>query len=414
MPARHAVAAAVIVVAISGCGSSSVALHPSPIVSASAPASESASPSTSPTATAPCATGVASGLPPLMAVLERKSAPGARSLSPPFWSHDTLAIAGLNAVARARATFQPRAFPYIGNAATLLSPREAYVVHGLVYYIDGLGTVWTLDPSGRQSAVAHFAIGLTQQEVSFAVSPDGCHLMASVLTIPPKGPGNPFPSLNGTWKLDVMAADAGGTSRTVKSWSSAVYPGQNGGFQNLVLAGWDAQGPLVIAGSFLGTQNSGLVDNSDFFDGTVAHLGDDGTPGAAVPMPSGCAPLRMTSAGDITCASQVAGGGSTTIEVVSSTGQVEVPAFTVPGYSDAAAGPAGAIAVTGQWRKGSALGTLPAGFQPEGWVGPNTIFGRLGTPGEAAGNAALAHLTAGSATIENLGFQGDYVGMLSA
>jgi len=412
MPPRHALVAAAVLVAITACGSSSTVSHPSPTVSASAPASGSGSPTASPTSTAPCAAGVASGLPPLMAVLERKAAPGGHSLTPPFWSHDTLAIAGLNAVARAHATFQPRAFPYIGNAATLLSPREAYVLGGLVYYIDGLGTVWTLDPSGKQSAVAHFTIGLSQQEVSFAVSPDGCHLVATVLTIPPKGPANPFPSLNGTWKLDVMAADANGASRTIKSWTSTVYPGQSGGFQNVVLAGWDAQGPLVVVGSPLGTQNGDLVDNYEFFSGSVAHMGDDGTPGAAVPMPSGCTPLRMTPAGDITCAAPSANGA--TLAVVSSTGQVEVPAFTVAGYLDAAAGPGGAIAVTGQWRKGSTVGTLPANFQPQGWIGADTIFGRLATPGEPAGNAALAHLTGSGATIENLGFQGDYVGMLSA
>ena len=347
-----------------------------------------------------------------MAVLERKAA-GTQTMPQPFQRHDTVAVAGLNAVARAHATFQPRALPYIGNAATLLSPREAYVVHGAVYYIDGLGSVWSVDAGGHQTAVARFPITLQQQEVSFAVSSDGCHLMATVLTIPPKGPGNPFPTLNGTWKLDVMEWDFAGAMKTIKSWSSTIYPGGQGGFQNVVLVGWDSVGPLAVVGPALGTQNGNVIDNFDFFGGSVAHMGADGTPGPGIAMPNGCTPVRVTPAGDITCAAQSSDGTSVTIQVVSSSGAVEVPAFTVSGYPDVAAATGGLIAVTGQWRKGTSIGTLPANFEPEGWIDPTTIFGRLGTPANPPGNAAIAHLTASGATIENLGFQGDYVGMLS-
>jgi hypothetical protein len=348
-----------------------------------------------------------------MAVLERRSSPGAHNMSPPLQSHDTVAVALRSGVGRAHASFQPRAFPYIGNAATLLSPREAYVVHGLVYYIDGLGTVWTVDAQGRQTTVAHFTIGLSQQEVSFAVSPDGCHLAATVLTMPAKGPGNPFPSLNGTWKLEVETADAGGATTTVKSWSSTVYPGESGGFQNLVLAGWDAVGPLVIVGAPLGTQNIDLIDNFDFFDGDVAHLGADGNPGTAVPVPTGCQAMQVTTDGEITCAVLGSDSNDLTVQVVNSNGQVVVQPFTVSSLLPNDAAVRGAfIAITGQWRQGSSTGTLPANFAPEGWIDDDTIFGRLSTPGQPAGNAAVAHLSGSGASIENLGFQGDYVGML--
>ena len=348
-----------------------------------------------------------------MAVLERKAS-GFQTMTPPFQHHDTLAVADLHAVGRAHATFQPRSMPYIGNAATLLSPREAYAVRGLVYFIDGLGTVWTMGADGHQATVARFPITLQQQEVSFAVSPDGCHLMATVLTIPPKGAGNPFPTLNGTWKLDVMAADAGGVAKTIRSWSSTEYPGQNGGFQNLVLVGWDAVGPLVVAGSDLGTQNGNVIDNFDFFGGTVTHLAADGTPGLAITTPSGCAPVQVTKVGDITCVAQSGDGSTVTVEVVSSAGQVVVAPFTAGGYLDVAVAAGGWIAVSGQWRKGSAVGSLPSNFEPQGWIDANTIFGRLGTAGNPPGNAAFAHLSGTSATLENLGFAGDYVGMLSS
>ena len=351
-----------------------------------------------------------------MAVLERKAAPALTVLAPAFASHDTVAIAGLNAIARAHASFQARSKPYIGNAATLLSPHEAYVVHGLVYYIDGLGSVWTMGADGRQAQVARFPIGLNQQEVSFAVSPDGCHLMATVLTAPNPSPppsGVPFPGLNGTWKLDLMSADVGGAATTIRSWSSTAYPGQPGGIDNVVLAGWDATGPLVVVGSYLGTQAAEAVDNFEFVGGFVTHL-DPTTrmPGTAIGG-STCTVVQVSPSGDITCAYIGNDNQSAVVSVISSSGQVEVQPFSAPGQPDVAVGPGGMIAVTGQWRNGSATGTLPSNFQPEGWIDANTIFGRLGTLGNPAGNAALAHLSGGGATIENLGFAGDYVGMLS-
>jgi len=412
---RKSLIALAILGAVSACASSSsVSLHTSQSPSASAAASASTAPSASPSdgfgRGGPCVASLSGTA--LMAVLERKAS-GFQTMVGPFQHHDTVAIAGLNAVARAHATFQPRSMPYIGNAATLLSPREAYTVHGVVDYIDGLGNVWSLGVDGHQTSVARFPITLQQQEVSFAVSSDGCHLMAAALTIPPKGAGDPFPTLNGTWKLDVMQWDFDGAAKTIKSWSSASFPGQPGGFQNLVLVGWDSVGPLVVVGSALGTQNGNVIDNFDFFGGSVAHLGADGTPGPAIAMPSGCAPVRVTPAGDITCATQSSDGTSVTIQVISSSGAVEVPGFTVKGYPDVAAATGGFIAVTGQWRKGSSTGTLPANFEPEGWIDPNTIFGRLGTPANPPGNAALAHLSGSGSTVENLGFAGDYVGMLT-
>src|SRR5260221_6749034 len=356
MPWRQATAVAVFV-AMCACGSSSTAQHPSP--------SPSQSPTPSPVASAsptgPCAANVPTGLPRLMAVLERKSPPGDPSLSRPLASHDTLALAGLNAVARAHATFQPRSRPYIGNAETLLSPHEAYVLHGLSYYIDGIGSVWTMGADGRQATVARFPIGLSQQEVSFAVSPDGCHLAATVLTIPPKGAptsGEPFPTLNGTWKLEVMVADVGGTAQTIRSWTSVQYPGQSGGLQNLVLVGWDATGPIVVTDSPLGTQNGDAIDNFDFFSGAVTHLGPDGTPGTAVAMPAGCIPMQVTPDGRITCASQGANGSSVQIAIVNMAGVVEAGPFTAAGNPDVAVAAGGVVAATGHWCKGSATWTL--------------------------------------------------------
>jgi len=354
-----------------------------------------------------------------MAVLETKSnlAPqGEDTMIRPFAAHDTLAIAGLNAIARARASFQPRSRPYVGNAATLLPPNEAYVVHGLIYYIDGSGSVWTMGADGKQASVAKFPIAASQQWVSLAVSPDGCQFAAAVLIAPTKGPppsGNPFPSLVGPWKLETMSASKGGASQVLHTWTSANYPGASGGFQNLTLVGWDSTGPLVVVGADLATQNIAAVANAYFDGGTVAHLGADGTPGPAIPVPSGCNEAQVTTDGDITCFSP-GSGNNVLISVVSPSGLVPVKPFSVATASVVGVGPGGLIAVTGQWRNGGASGGLPANFDPEGWIDAHTIFGRMGSLYSGHHDAALVHLAGGKATLEDLGFVGDYVGMLSA
>jgi hypothetical protein len=351
-----------------------------------------------------------------MAVLEAKGAGTHALTTPPLAVHDTAVIANLSAIARAKASFQPRATPYIGNAAPLLGPKEAYVVRGVVYYIDGFGTVWAMGADGKQVAITRFQIGPNQQEVSFAVSPDGCQLVAAVLTIPPKGPppsGEPFPTLNGTWKLETMQSTAGGSAYELHTWTSTKYPGEQGGFVNLTVVGWDAGGPLVVVGAPLGTQNIPDLDNADFFGGTLSHLDAQGMPGAAIPTP-GCSPRQLSAHADITCVSRSGDGQSVLISVLNTAGQVEVQPITVAGQPDVAVGPGGMIAVTGQWRNGSATGTLPANFQPEGWVNSMTLFGRIQDLNHISHDAAFAHLHPGAqASIEDLRFVGDFVGMLA-
>jgi hypothetical protein len=350
-----------------------------------------------------------------MVVLESKRSGTHAGTTPPLTIHDTVAIAGLNAVARAKASFQPRIPPYIGNAATLLAPHEAYVVRGVVYYIDGFGTVWSMGADGQQRTVARFPIGVTQQEVSFAVSPDGCQFAAAVLSIPPKGPplsGDPFPTLNGTWKLETMSSAAGGGAQVLHTWTGTTYPGGQGGFDNLTVVGWDSSGPIVVVGAPLGTQATSFIENPDFFGGTLAHLDAQGMPSAPITT-NACTAIQVSVRADITCVSPSTDGQSVVISVLSSSGAVEVAPITVAGVPDVAVGPNGMFAATGQWRNGNASGTLPANFQPEGWIDSVTIFGRLADANGGSGDAALAHLGGGRATIEDLRFVGDYAGVLA-
>jgi hypothetical protein len=410
------ITAALMVACGGGGGSTTSKASPSPTISA-ARSTPTARVGGSPTPIAGLCADQLTGSAPLIAVVEAKGSSTTGTGVSFTDSHDTLAIAGLDAVARARSTFAPRAHPYIGNAATVLSPNEAYVVHGTAYFIDGFGTVFSMGADGVQRTAARFPIGLDQQEVSFAVSPDGCQLVASVLTIPPKGPapaGGGFPTLNGTWKLQTMKARVGGQTQLLHSWSSTSSPDTQGSsFKNLVLVGWDSTGPLVVVSSALGMQNLPyLVLNPDFISGTIAHLAADGTPGTPVPLP-GCSGIQVSSAGSITCYVSSADGQSATVSVVDSTGAVRVKGFPITGSTEIAVGPDNLVALTGQFRGPNLVGTLPANFHPEGWVDVNTIFGRLSDPSNGIGDAALAHLSGSQATIEDLKFKGDFVSSLS-
>src|SRR5579864_5331918 len=109
-------------------------------------------------AAAPCAPSVPVSTPPLMAVLEANG-PNASGSPRANGHHDTVAIADLGALARAKASFQPRIGGYVGGE--WLSPNEAYVVRGTVYYIDGYGTVFRLGLNGDSSVVARFPVTLT-------------------------------------------------------------------------------------------------------------------------------------------------------------------------------------------------------------------------------------------------------------
>jgi hypothetical protein len=209
-----------------------------------------------------------------------------------YKQNTTVAIAGLDGYARAKAHFTPRSYPYAPDSAVVLAP-EAHVAAGVVYFIDGRGVVRTLAPSGVVKQVATFPLTLKQQEISFAVSPDGKQLVASILTLPVVGallPGTGWHALVGPWKLEVDRADVGGVTVALHKWQSPtdptctpkLCPGKPAGFANIVMAGWDAQGPVAVVGGNYSTQNP-LFDGQTFYGGHFANLDlGTGLPGAMV------------------------------------------------------------------------------------------------------------------------------------
>jgi hypothetical protein len=222
------------------------------------------------------------------------------------------------------------------------------------------------------------------------------------------------------------------------TWTSTDYPNakSSAAFANLVVLGWDSAGPIVVVGSNLGepANNSVRVPirNRDFAGGFVARLGGDGTPGQPIAL-GGYTPAQVSPTGQVTCFKSTP--ASMTLTVVRATGGTEVRpsdfALLKVGPYDfqaptVAVGPNGLLAVSGQgsfgpaakagaWRgPNGAGGALPALFYPEGWVDSQTIFGRNGNPFMSSGadEAALVRLGTVQPTLENLGFRGDFVGML--
>jgi len=72
----------------------------------------------------------------------------------------------------AQTTFQPPPAPMIGNAAALLQ-SPVRTAAGAAYFADSTGQIRKLTPDGTVSMVAKFPLTSTQQELSYAVSPDG-------------------------------------------------------------------------------------------------------------------------------------------------------------------------------------------------------------------------------------------------
>ena len=340
--------------------------------------------------------------------------------SPGQPAHDTAAIAGLDGFAVAKTTFTPRAVPVIGNAATILD-LEGQVAAGGLYFIDGKGVVRRLEPGGGVKSVATFAITSRQQSASFAVSPDGTHLMAAVLTYPnhqdSSDPSQPFGTFSGPWRLELETAAAGGSTSTVKKWESGTsqYPNGPGGITNMVLAGWDGQGPIVLVHATTGTQNSWL-DNQHWFAGNLARLHADGTVGPVIG-PADCLPYWRPVAGRFVCTRAPGGTQSgTPASVVSLDGSVIWSGVAPAGVSVAggfALSPDGTrLAMDRQvvtLASGASL-RLPANFTPEGWLSMDTIIGLI--PGaHTAGTLGVVH-TQNSQHVEDWGFSGTFVGTL--
>lgn len=392
----------------------STSFSSTPVVSAAPPASPGRTNSPSPGGSIPPQRPSTPTL--LYAVLEAP-APDSNGAHP----IDTVAIAGLDGYARAKVQFTPRGSAYIPDAAVLRMP-EAHVAAGGVYYIDGKGVVRELQASGANRQVATFPVAPTQQVISFAVSSDGSKIIAAVLTLPAVGPlpspgGAPWPPLIGPWKLDIDLATSGGSTQTLHQWTSTAEPNQPGGFSNIVIVSWDAQGPMAVVGSNVATQNAAF-NGQQLFGGHFARIDlGTGLPGAQIGNCQGnfTGPWSASSDGTTICAVANDGGGSTV--TVQKPGQAiwEIP---IPEsrqvVGDFVLAPDGTrLAMDGEvvGREGV---PLPATFEPEGWLDDQTLIGYEVLPAGQYTSPRMYYVWLQDSTLANdLGFSGRFVGVVS-
>lgn len=341
-----------------------------------------------PTPSPPPATAV-----PLLAVVQHydTSAQGA-----------AVALVGLDGTVRARATFQPRQTPYVGNAAVMLQ-NEAQVGRAGVYYADGNGVVRLLEPSGKVTVVATFPMTPVQHELWYAVSPDGSRLLAGVLTMPDVVPADPFPTLSGTWKFDLVSATADGASTVLQHVESAIGPDapQGSPLKPIFPVGWIQAGPVAMVGAPLATQNlwtGGPLYTIDPTGQPAARVGGDDATSATI-LPTGILPA-------------VTAQGATVTVRDSAGNMLWKPA--VDGYNalNLKLSPVGDAITDGQHAV-TRIGPfeLPANYFAAGWVDATTVVGATYRNG-VAGDLSYVSGSDGSMTIHHLGVAGAFVGVV--
>jgi len=216
--------------------------------------------------------------PPSYLVLQTSSAGG----SPGSMS---VKIVDLHGMVAASASFTAPSMPQLASCQTVTQP-PVRAAGGAAFYADSAGLVHRLDTSGKTTTAATFKLSGNAQFLSYAVSPDGSRLMASVITAPATGTGH--------WTLDLESAPLGGATTVVKHVDLGSDP-SSGAF---VMAGWDGIGPTATADSDLCVGLSPA--SAEYAGAALVHLSTTGTVMDHVGG-QGCAPMDELADGTVLC-----------------------------------------------------------------------------------------------------------------
>ena len=236
----------------------------------------------------------------------------------------TLTIADLAGTVLARATLAPMPRPLVTNAGDVM-PAPVRLAAGAAYYAVPTGQVHRLDPTGADAVVATFPLTSVQQELSFAVSPDGKQLMAMVLTAPPVHDpppadiSQPFFRPGTRWSQELELATAGGPTQSLAKTDlgPAGGPGRGPVPAPATIAGWVNGGPLALLDTTLATQQA--LASTRLPGSALVHLGPDGARREQVGG-AGCHPLDELRDGTMLC--YTGSGWPSTYEVRSAAGQL--------------------------------------------------------------------------------------------
>jgi hypothetical protein len=329
---------------------------------------------------------------------------------------NTVAIVRTNGTATARARFDARQLPRVGNALPLPQP-EARVAAGKVYFADGAGVVRSLALDGTVANVTTFPLANAQQLMSFAVNPDGTQLLGAVFSFPPlhvPPPQTPIdpPFGPGDFALQLLAARAGqnATPLVKRNWPQSAGSPKD----VLSIVGWSHDAPLATIDTTLGTQ-VGSLGRQTF--GHIAELDTAGRPGPPLGGYS-CDAWSTLPDETVLCDDD---GQLRNFSVRSRDGTVRfhLRASGDAQYVDVTLAPDGsrvAYAVTGGrpavTEQNGKSEQLPASFRPEGWLNPTTVIGVLQT---SQGDGDMATVQLARPTVaDDLGFKGFFVGVVQS
>jgi hypothetical protein len=308
-------------------------------------------------------------------------------------AYDTVAVVGLDSIARAKTTLTPITPPNLGDLGPLLPP-QAYAAAGRVYFLDGKGAVQSLATDGKVALITTFPAPSAQREVSFAVSPDGRALIGTVTT---------FSSAStAAVAIDVYAAAPGQAPTLLRH--------QQGG-PGLSFIGWDSIGPIGTDPTGYGTQGGpashwfGTPVRVDARGNTIGPLGG-----------AGCLASDVAADGTVACLE--VGGSSGFVSVRDSNGhELWRSSPTNGGYLNAFISPDhqhvvafdGGSSTSGAVILGPGASKVPAAdILEQGWFDNQTVVGWVPYP-----ELGLIRVSDPKRVVD-LGFKGSFVGVLRA
>lgn len=330
------------------------------------------------------------------------------------WKFNELAIVDLSGKVQASSPVMLPSLPHDWtNAANLLGFKPPVALAaGAAFWADAAGVIHRLDRDGKVTEVTRFPIG-DQQQLTFAVSPDGRRLMASVLTVPPfkQNPSYPWERDPGAkWTMQTLAANTGSAAREVARVDFTDWPTPT------VVAGWDSDGPLATLNTSLAAQNPPV--SVRYTGAPLIHLASDGSHRGTVGG-ADCFPLDSLPDGTTLCATK--NGFSAPYTVRSRDGQtlwrLNVAANTYPSNPvlspdgkrvvDLGQGQVlaqdGSVKTVSGWRQNA--------WQQVGWVDGQTVV--LGVSTGALAHMLLIGVDDANAKPVDLGFTGYFAGVLS-
>jgi hypothetical protein len=187
----------------------------------------------------------------------------------------TVQIIDLQGKVVARAAFTPQATPYIPGCGSVVQPAVR-VAAGAVFYANSGGVVRRLNTNGTVTQVATFKLTSPQQFLSYAVSPDGKQLLATIFSTPPLlSPVPEFPTdpyvAGGHWTLDLESAPVGGSTTLVLHSDLGTKDPSTGPTE---ITGWDDFGPTATLDTTLCVQQS--PPSLEYTGTALIHVGPDG------------------------------------------------------------------------------------------------------------------------------------------